>query len=661
MNRTTSLFLALGILLAHALAVHQTETGGFAGAHDEAHVAYRVAHQLFDDGIASWNSSSPSFDAYPSPLWILISWIPERLYRDPSRFCQLIGLVCALSTAIVISRFSRDRLAGIIAPFLLVFSGGFAAASTSGTETSMLALAMTLGFLSLERQRPRMLALSLLIVAITRPEGELFVGAIWLMSWLSGRKKAHPNSRAMQLAVLPAVIAVLVIALMRHSITGHWLSPTAAAMSEWDSERWLLGSSYLSDFLLKSGSGFLVIFPVAALFTGALKGMAARGFALVLLWFSIVAWTGGSSAPFWLAIVPILPILFVTIQESMTAVMDSERVGFAPATWAAFTIALVLSAMVSKKPGNIGSIALADSHFAAMEASPRVSTAYHNFHGRESVRSANRNSARLREIGFFLRKELGEEFDIVTPWPGSIGYHSRRKVIDLLGRTNIAPGKTQLMPWTGFEKIDLAAQLKERPDHLLLSFKTYLMLPSAREMLSEWLEEWDIIGDTPERRKTLIRELSQYELVTIPIRYESGDSVLGRLAPFFLLRHAEADLAPVLSISKSGDRTIEVTVEHRGYVVIADLEVIVIDSEGAQWSLRPTGKLTREREVNARHGLLLSKAGDRPIRLIEVELPDAFQAVEIVAALRNPGTEKTFALSLVGEEARLKLGTAAND
>ena len=655
MNRTTSLFLALGILLAHALAIHQTDTGGFAGAMDEAHVAFRVARQLFRDGTASWNSGAPSFDAYPSPLWILVSWLPERLYRDPSRYCQLIGLVCAFCTTIVVSRFSRDRLAGIIAPFLLVFSGAFASAATSGTEMATLALAMTLSFLSLERRRPRMLALSLCITAVTRPEGALFVLVLWLMGVIRELRTPQDDSRSLNLAIVPAAVALSSIALMRHSMTEEWLSPTMAALSEYDSERFSLGASYLGDFLLKSGSALLIVFPVLFLLAGKLRGMAARGLALVIFWFAITAWSGGTGAPFWLAIAPILPIMFVTIQETMTVSMDSERAGITPFTWAAFLVALSLSAMVSKKPGNLGSIAIADAHFAAMEASPKVSSAYLHTHGRDSGRISIRQSARLRDIGFFLSKEVNERFNLVTPWPGSIGYHSRREVFDLLGRTSLAPGKSRLMPWAGETKVDLSLQLKESPDHLLLSYMHFEKLPSARQMLGRWLETWDIVGDTPERRQKVIEDLSHYRLVTIPIRLHGGDSVLGRLAPFFLLRRRGTELDPVLVLEKLQSGEVQVSVQHRGYALLADLEVIAIDSNGDEWYLRPTGEFTRTKDILARPDLLLFQAGTRSLELIRARIPSELNAVEILAALRNPGTEKTFALSLVGSETRLEL------
>jgi len=655
MNRTTSLLLALGILLAHALAIHQTDTGGFAGALDEAHVAFRVARQLFRDGIASWNSGSPSFDAYPSPLWILVSWLPERLYRDPSRFCQLVGLVCAFFTTIVVSRFSRDRLAGIIAPFLLVFSGVFASAATSGTELATLGLAMTLSFLSLERRRPRVLAVSLCVAAVARPEGALFAVGLWLMGLARELRQPQDDSRSLNLAIVPTAVALAAIALMRHSMTGEWLSPTMAAMRVFDGERFSLGTSYLGDFLLKSGSALLIVFPVLSLMVGKLRGMGARGLALVVLWLAITAWSGGSGAPFWLAIAPILPIMFVTIQEAMTAAMDSERTGFAPLTWTAFLLALFLSAMVSKKPGNLGTLEIAEAHFAAMEASPRVKSAYRHIHGRDSGRIAIRQSARLRDIGFFLRKELDERFNLVTPWPGSIGYHSRREVFDLLGRTSVAPGKTRLLPWSGETKVDLSLQLKDSPDHLLLSHEHFERLPSARRMLSQWLETWDIVGDTPERRQKVIEDLSQYRLVTIPLRKHGGDAVLGRLAPFFLLRRLDTELDPVLSLEKLENGEIRVSVQHRGYALLADLEVIVIDAKGEEWYLRPTGTLTRTKDILARPDLLLFQSGTRSLDLIRAKIPSRVNAVEIVAALRNPGTEKTFALSRVGSEARLEL------
>jgi len=52
MNRATVVFIALAILLAHTLAIHQNPDGDFAAPYDWAHVAYRLGRNLAHQGRA---------------------------------------------------------------------------------------------------------------------------------------------------------------------------------------------------------------------------------------------------------------------------------------------------------------------------------------------------------------------------------------------------------------------------------------------------------------------------------------------------------------------------------------------------------------------------------------------------------------------------------
>ena len=70
MNRTTVVVIALAILLAHTLAIHQTPSGNFAAPYERAHVAFRLGRHLVYEGRAVWDSQSPFWDTYPSLTWI---------------------------------------------------------------------------------------------------------------------------------------------------------------------------------------------------------------------------------------------------------------------------------------------------------------------------------------------------------------------------------------------------------------------------------------------------------------------------------------------------------------------------------------------------------------------------------------------------------------
>ena len=137
MNRGTVVFLALAILLAHTLAIHQTPEGDFAPPYEIAHVAYRLGRNLVYEGSASWNQGGGWVESYPSPLWILLSAFSARTYLSPTIVSQWFGIFCSLATVIVLAQFSVVRMAGLIAPMLLAACGAAAAAGASGTEAPL--------------------------------------------------------------------------------------------------------------------------------------------------------------------------------------------------------------------------------------------------------------------------------------------------------------------------------------------------------------------------------------------------------------------------------------------------------------------------------------------------------------------------------------------
>ena len=108
---------------------------------------------------------------------------------------------------------------------------------------------------------------------------------------------------------------------------------------------------------------------------------------------------------------PILPLLFVAVQEGMTQAMDSRRLGFEPFTWAAFVAALLFSGLVSKRPGNIGPLPIGPAMAKLLEPTPLLADTYGRTHGRRGLQQAIEESERLRSIGVFFREGLPRSFE----------------------------------------------------------------------------------------------------------------------------------------------------------------------------------------------------------------------------------------------------------
>jgi hypothetical protein len=654
MNRTTSLFLALGILVAHVLAIHNDAVGRFAVAFDDSHVAFRMARNLVRNGFVSWNGVETSFDAYPSPLWILVCFVPERLwYPDPSSFCQGVGIACTLATCLVLSRFSRERLSGVIAPLLFAFSGGVASMAASGSEIPMLGLWVAASFLSFERRRPLPLALFLLLAVLTRFEGVAFAFLLFAMELGFLGRYREDAARVSLAPYVPAAVAVLAIAALRASTSGAWVSPSAAGTFTFDAERLSLGLAYTSDFFAKSGSAWLVVFPLVALFLGRLGGAAARSLYVALFWVALVAWQGGSSLPFWGSLTPALPLLFLAVQEGITRTIDTRRRIAGLVAWTAFVASLALSGVASKKPGSIGPLNVSDLHFAWMEPSPSVRRAYGATLGREGLRATLRRTELVRAIGRFMRAEFEPEHTVATPWPGAIGYQSRREIRDILGRTTPLPRRDRQEPWFGAGKADLVALLEKGPDHVVLTFEWSRDIQEARAMLQDWLARWDVVGYTPERWLEFMRAVQGYELVTIPILDRGDVRVTGSPSPFTLLRRRALGLEPRLEVELADEGEFAVLVEHDGYDQLIDLEIRLVDRQGMEWFMQPDGRFEPRTPTLARSMLLVNRTFARPIELARGTIPRA--AAEIVVKMINPGMPPGTEVAMIGEEVRVEL------
>jgi len=188
MNRSVALFVALALLIAHALAIHTTASGDLAPPYDMAYAAFRVGRNLIHEGYLAWGPETGGIDSYPSFLWVLFSCGIERAYLSINTWAQLVGGACALTTLWLTSRFHSDRVASLLAPFLLSISGSFAAAALGGTETALVALLVTAAFVAHDRGWSWIFGISLALAGLASPEA-------WLLTLLFFAQRLIPQLR----------------------------------------------------------------------------------------------------------------------------------------------------------------------------------------------------------------------------------------------------------------------------------------------------------------------------------------------------------------------------------------------------------------------------------------------------------------------------------
>lgn len=632
MNRTAALLLALTTLLAHCLLIHQDSGGSLAPPYEYAHAAFRQARNAVFYGDFAWNVGSTLVDSYPSPLWVFLCAIAERLHVSVTTFAQALGVFFVLAAVVVTAQFTRDRLAGVIAPLLLVVNGGLASAGAGGTEIGLMTFLIALAFLAQEERRPGWLVGSTVFLCLTRPEGVL-VTLILFAFELTRRQGASP--RLLRAFLWPAAL-VAILAISRWVMLG---SPFSPYLFGWLADgRPDLGLPYLVSFFVVMGTPLLTVFPLYQLLRGKLVGRARRALALALFWILLVGWRGGDSLPFWNAAVPALPLLFLSIQDALTLSVDTEsrlRIGF---VWAVLLLTCAVSVFASKLPGKFGPIPGLPIPDAWWPQDAGLVDAYARTPGRLGLAHEINETERLRCIGIFIRDHLSARASVLTPWPGAIGYLSRREVFDLRGRASTLPGVDTTQPWYGTPRGDVVSSLKRRPDYVLAWIDDpEVEMPPTADLMRDWLERYDRIGPTPEREAELVELIADYELIVVPVPARSSEPDLWSEWPVYFYRRRDLGLTPKLKVQVE-DRTFAVYVKHRGHRQRIDLDVMVRDTSRGVWSMRPTGKYELDApEVRARKQILLYPTGTRWLQLLSGEIPDGIDPQQLTAVLRNPG------------------------
>jgi hypothetical protein len=657
-NRTIALFVALVILLAHCLAIHTDGQGHFAYPYDQAYVPLRLAHNLVLEGQLRWNPGMSAWESYPSPLWVAVSALAERIAAtriadrmeiSVNTLMQAASVLSAILAVILAAQFRGDRAAGLIAPLLLVTCGCFAAAAASGVETSLFALLVTAAFLSFERRHGNRLALAMMLLCLTRPEGAFVVAGLLVLRAVGFARDA-PRP-ALWPFVAPAA-AVAATAFARWKATGWLLPPSCFAILHPYPGQAAEGLEWLADSLRTAISLVLLVYAVVSLARGRLSGTGIRALFLALLLAAFVVLQGRAPLPFAEALVPALPLAFVAIQEGMIEALDGTSVLARRLALSSLFSCLFVTALVSRHPADLGPLPLEGWHERWMRSRGSAGFGYEQPLGRQGLEEEIDVTIRLRGLGIFLRDNLDPGSTVLTAWPGSVGYLSHLQVFDLLGRASPVAGKERPAAWTRRERADVVSALGMRPGYVVVGTGPARKAPSLREVARQWLVELDDRPQGQDRLSAIESALSGYEMITVPIRSDTRGSAPPRNEPVLLLRRRDLELRPRLEIELKG-RQFRIGLLHHAHLQIADLRVQATDDRGRIWSLRPTGELVGGGRTLARPGVLLYNPGTRTIELMRGTLPPEAEGaalVELRAVLRNPGSEGEHVFADVSEE-----------
>lgn len=560
MNRLTAVLLAMAALLVHVLAIHRDKAGHLAHSFDAANVAYELGIAFADSGEAHLpaveGADAGDLSSYPSPLLVWFAALLRLLSTNVERAVQLFGVLGALATVFLSTRFDTDRIAGVIPALLLVSSGAVAATGASGTEWPFAMVALATSFVALEHGRARFAAIGLTMLVLSSAPGVIAGLALAAQTLVRRLRKVpgDPGAPLWPFAVAAAAFAGAVIA-------GSALGPELQLMARFEAAVRAQGLLQLRDHLVSTVTPVLLVFPLYGLVRGGLSAQGRRALTLTIVWCVAVALRGGGPAPFAIAFAPALPLAFMAIQQGMARVLDTYRRSMEQLVWASLAVAITGALLASRFPGNFGRFELRGAHERAfaMEAAPTFGDG--EILGRASLYSEIRRGVQMREIADFLGQRLPAETTVLSPWPGTLLRRSGLTVLDAFGRATALPGKERA-PWTPLPGVfDARAALDHSPDLILTAINGLGAYQRGEldEFLSPGLLGFDPTDDD-ELRREIRAALARYELV-VTVGMGAGRRVLEE--PLLLLQRRGLGRVRRLG-RKDVDGGVQLTVCHEG-------------------------------------------------------------------------------------------------
>lgn len=316
-------------LLAAFLLIQQGVRLGVT--QDDAYITFVYSKHLVTGEGLTFNPGE-RVEGYTNFLWVLIMAVPHLFDADIPRFADLLALICALTTILVLYQWGRHLqpertpVLSLVAPLLFATNGAVAFWTFSGMETALFTFLLTSGFVLYFRDlrcgSGNMLTASVFgLAALTRPEGLLAFGLTVVHS-LALQRPFTLASLAQRLRWTTAFFAfVLPHFAFRFAYYGEILPNTFFAKSAPPAIALQYGAQYTWEFLAACGLwGLTMLGPWFLLWRGQAHW---GGFAVLVLWVytGYITVMGGDVLGAHRFYVPLLPLFYLVIQESIVTLV----------------------------------------------------------------------------------------------------------------------------------------------------------------------------------------------------------------------------------------------------------------------------------------------------------------------------------------------------
>lgn len=387
---------------------------------DDCFIIFRYADNLHRGLGLVWNPGE-RVEGYTSLLWVLVTWIGLVIGAAPEWFIPLVSILCGLGVlALLVSlwiRAVRWPVGWLIVLILVLCSSrSFTAWCTGGLETMCFTFLVFAGVVRYLTARDRHRECDVFsgtlfgLSAITRPEGVLFAGLVWLF-FLVDVAARRRSLKALCCFSIPIGIFVFGQLGFRIYYYDAWLPNTfyAKVAGVWWEQGFQYARLFFADYRLQ---WFLPLVLVTLIVRPTQQSFLF--FVLIAVYVVYVLSVGGDRFEFRFLVV-IFPYLYWLIVSALVWLWEREK------------------PVVRGLAGVLGILLVVST----LVGSHRPEARRERF-GVQSISGANNYAKRRAEEGKFLRTLIDEgtlspETVLCVGGAGAIPYYTRLETIDRRG------------------------------------------------------------------------------------------------------------------------------------------------------------------------------------------------------------------------------------
>ncbi len=461
------------IVLAILLALFVYHTLSLDFTQDDAYISYRYVEN-FVEGHGLVFNYGERVEGYTNFLWIMLLSLASFVGLPIIPVSKVLGIGCGAATVVlaflIFREFSDHRRWHIplIVPAFLAANGALCYWVNGGLETGLFVFLFTLA-LYLEFRKPSLTPFILILATLTRPEGGLLFGIIFLYRWLI--LKQGLRSLAAYVGAYMGLLAPYVV--FKLVYFGDLLPNPFYAKTGMSVEYLSSGLAYFGKFAYHYGLlGLFFLMPLP--FARHLPEKIKLAWLVIVVYSLYIILVGGDVLKVHRFFLPILPMFFgIFVYVAWRVISDYKKIKWIPKTVVLASIGYIAWSIIA--PFNyITSTRYLETHFVN----------------------------KMTFVTGELAKVDKTDFSIATTTIGKVSYMLKgHRVIDMLGLTDryIAknPEKIEGMSTTWKERNFNSAYLLElKPDYILFSTGHKASAPAERALIlnSHFRKNYSTVG-----------------------------------------------------------------------------------------------------------------------------------------------------------------------